>query len=51
MDIETWKSIWHVVLISSSALFYAVVIAVGIKGMGDVKEMLAQMIANRDRDE
>ncbi|MFT5088249.1 MAG: hypothetical protein ACI906_003949 [Candidatus Latescibacterota bacterium] len=50
MDIETWKSIWHIVLIGSSALFYIVVIAVGIKGVGDVKEMVAQMIANRDSD-
>ncbi len=47
MDIETWKSIWHAVLIVSSALFYTVVIAVCFKGMGDVKEMIAQMIKNR----
>jgi hypothetical protein len=48
MDVETWKSIWHAVLIVSSAMFYIVVIAVGIKGAGDVKEMVAQMIANKN---
>ncbi len=47
MDVETWKSIWHIVLIVSSAMFYVVVIAVGIKGAGDVKEMVAKMITDR----
>ena len=36
MDVETWKTIWKLVFIASSVAFYAVVIAVGIKGFGDV---------------
>ena len=40
MDVETWKTIWKLVFIASSVAFYAVVIAVGIKGFGDVAQML-----------
>ena len=47
MDAGTWKTIWHVVLIVSSLMFYGIVVVVGVKGMGDVKEMIAAMIAEK----
>ena len=51
MDIETWKTIWHIVLIAASAMFYAIVIAVGIKGLADVKEMIVKMLAGKAASE
>ena len=47
MDAGTWKTIWHVVLITASLMFYGIVIVVGIKGMGDVKEMISSMIEEK----
>ena len=51
MDVETWKTIWKLVFIASSVAFYAVVIAVGIKGFGDVAQMLRNMAAGRGANE
>ena len=51
MDVETWKVIWKLVFIASSVAFYAVVIAVGIKGFGDVAQMLRNMAAGRGANE
>ena len=43
MDVETWTAIWQLVFIAASIAFYAIVVAVGIKGFGDVAQMLRNM--------
>ena len=51
MDVETWKVIWKLVFIAASVAFYAIVIAVGIKGFGDVAQMIRNMAAGRGASE
>ena len=51
MDVETWKAIWQLVFIAASVAFYAIVVAVGIKGFGDVARMLRNMAAGRSASE
>lgn len=51
MDVETWKTVWKLIFISASVAFYAIVIAVGIKGFGDVAQMLRNMAAGRGASE
>lgn len=51
MDVETWKALWKIVFIIASIMFYAVVITVGIKGFGDVMQMLRNMTAGRGASE
>lgn len=51
MDVETWKVIWKLVFIVASIAFYTIVIAVGIKGFGDVAQMLRNMAAGRGASE
>lgn len=47
MDIYLWKHIWFAVFFVGSALFYLIAIAVAIKGMVDVKELLGRMISKQ----
>ena len=47
METETWKSLWTFAFFAASSLFYLVVVIVAIRGMGDVKRMIAAMIAER----
>ena len=49
MSVETWKLIWTTVFVFSVILFYCVVLAVGVKGSGDVRQMIAGMLAERRR--
>ena len=51
MDVETWKAIWQLVFIAASIAFYAIVVAVGIKGFGDVARMLRNMAGGRGASE
>ena len=51
MDVETWKAIWKLVFFAASLMFYAIVIAVGFKGFGDVTEMIRNMTAGRSASE
>ena len=51
MDVETWKVIWKLVIFAASQMFYAIVIAVGFKGFGDVTEMIRNMAAGRGASE
>ena len=51
MDVETWKAIWQLVFIAASIAFYAIVVAVGLKGFGDVARMLRNMAAGRGASE
>lgn len=51
MDVETWKVIWKLVFIAASVAFYAIVIAVGVKGFGDVAQMIRNMTAGRSAGE
>ena len=51
MDVETWKVIWKLVFFAASLMFYAIVIAVGFKGFGDVTEMIRIMAAGRGASE
>ena len=51
MDVETWKAIWQLVFIAASIAFYAIVVAVGIKGFGDVARMLRNMAAGHGASE
>ena len=51
MDVENWKAIWQLVFIAASVAFYAIVVAVGIKGFGDVARMLRNMAAGRGASE
>ena len=51
MDVETWKAIWQLVFIAASIAFYAIVVAVGIKGFCDVARMLRNMAAGRGASE
>jgi hypothetical protein len=51
MDVETWKVIWKLVFFAASLMFYAIVIAVGFKGFGDVTEMIRNMAAGRGASE
>ena len=47
MDTQTWKDIWFATFFIASALFYLIVIIVGIKGAGDVKNMIVRMITEK----
>ena len=47
MGVEVWKSLWTFVFFGASLAFYVIVLVVGIKGMGSVKSMLANMLAAR----
>ena len=47
METETWKSLWTFTFFTASSLFYLIVVIVGIKGAGDVKRMIAAMIAEK----
>lgn len=51
MDVETWKAVWKLIFIGASVAFYAIVIAVGIKGFGDVAQMIRNMAAGRGASE
>ena len=51
MDVETWTVIWKLVFFAASLMFYAIVIAVGFKGFGDVTEMIRNMAAGRGASE
>lgn len=51
MDVEIWKAIWQLIFIAASIAFYAIVVAVGIKGFGDVARMLRNMAAGRGASE
>jgi len=47
MENGVWKSLWTVTFFAASFLFYLIVVIVAIRGMGDVKRMIAAMIAER----
>ena len=51
MDVETWKSLWQLVFIAASVLFYGIVIAVAYKAFGDVVRMIRNMAAGRGASE
>lgn len=47
MGIEAWKNLWTFTFFAASFLFYLTVVVVAVRGMGDVKRMIAAMIAER----
>jgi len=47
MGTEGWKDLWSFTFYAASALFYAIVVIVAIRGMGDVKRMIVSMVSEK----
>lgn len=47
MEAQGWQTLWKVVFIGSSIMFYGTVIIVAFKGFGDVVDMVRGMLASR----
>jgi len=43
-----WTTVWEVVLIATACAFFPLAVAVMVAGVGDIRHMLHDLLAERD---